>query len=261
MSNAPATPRLPGKVILISGGAGGVGRAASLRFAAEGAKVGIADIQTEAGNQLVKEIEAMGGQAYFVTTDVSKASQVNAAVEQITEHFGKIDILFNHAGTLIVKPFLETTEADWDRLMDINVKSMFLMSKAVLPSMIAAGKGIVINTSSISAATAAPMESLYCITKGAVSQLTRAIAVEFRDAGIRCNAISPGFIRTPHGIREMKECSALGVEFTEADMNQLQGRFCEPEEVASVAVFLASDDASFVNGASIDVDNTWSAAT
>lgn len=253
--------RLPGKVVLISGGAGGAGRAASLRFAAEGAKVGIVDIQRHAGEQLVQEIKDTSGDAVFVETDVSKAEEVKAAVAQVTEHFGQIDILFNHAGTLIVKPFLETTDEDWDRLMNINVKSMFMMSKAVLPSMIEAGKGIVINTSSISASTAAPMESLYCVTKGAVAQLTRAIAVEFRDQGIRCNAISPGFIRTPHGLREMKECSALGVEFTEEDMAKLQGRFCEPEEIASVAVFLASDDASFVNGASIDVDNTWSAAT
>ncbi|MEL6321429.1 MAG: SDR family oxidoreductase [Cyanobacteria bacterium J06626_14] len=253
--------RLPGKVVLISGGAGGAGRAASLRFAAEGASVGIVDIQREAGEKLVQEIKDTGGKAMFVATDVSKAAEVNAAVKQIIEAFNHIDILFNHAGTLIVKPFLDTTEEDWDRLMNINVKSMFLMSKAVLPSMIAAGKGIVINTSSISASTAAPMESLYCVTKGAVAQLTRAIAVEFRDQGIRCNAISPGFIRTPHGLREMKECTALGVEFTEEDMAKMQGRFCEPEEIASVAIFLASDDASFVNGASIDVDNTWSAAT
>ena len=253
--------RLSGKVILISGGAGGAGRAASLRFAAEGARVGIVDIQREAGEKLVQEIKDTGGEAMFVSTDVSKAEEVNTAVALILEQFDHIDILFNHAGTLIVKPFLETTEADWDRLMAINVKSMFLMSKAVLPSMIEAGKGIVINTSSISASTAAPMESLYCVTKGAVAQLTRAIAVEFRDQGIRCNAISPGFFRTPHGLREMKECTALGVDFTEEDMAKMQGRFCEPEEIASVAIFLASDDASFVNGASIDVDNTWSAAT
>ncbi len=255
------SPKLSGKVVLISGGAGGAGRAASLRFAAEGASVGIVDIQRHAGEQLVQEIKDTGGSAFFVEADVSKAADVENAVKQIIDHYERIDILFNHAGTLIVKPFLETTEEDWDRLMDINAKSMFLMSKAVLPGMIAAGKGVVINTSSISAFTAAPMESLYCVTKGAVAQLTRAIAVEFRDAGIRCNAIAPGFIRTPHGLREIKECSALGVEFTEADMAKSQGRFCEPEEVASVALFLASDDASFINGASIDVDNTCTAAT
>ncbi|MGK7907812.1 MAG: SDR family NAD(P)-dependent oxidoreductase [Synechococcus sp.] len=253
--------RFSDRVAVVSGGAGGAGRAATLRFAAEGASVGIVDIQSQAGEQLASEIEAAGGQAIFVEADVSQAQAVKTAVDRILQRFAKVDILFNHAGTLIVKPFLKTTEAEWDWLMAVNVKSMFLMSQAILPSMLEAGGGTIINTASISSTTAAPMESLYCTTKGAVLQLTRAIAVEFRDRGIRCNAIAPGFIRTPHGLREMEECTALGVDFTEADMKKLQGRFCEPEEIASVAAFLASDDARFINGASITVDNTWTAAT
>lgn len=253
--------RFSDMVAVVSGGAGGAGRAATLRFAAEGASVGIVDIQSQAGELLASEIEAAGGQAMFVKADVSQAHDVKIAVDRILQRFAKIDILFNHAGTLIVKPFLETTEAEWDWLMKVNVKSMFLMSQAILPSMLEAGGGTIINTASISSTTAASMESLYCTTKGAVLQLTRAIAVEFRDRGIRCNAIAPGFIRTPHGLREMAECTALGVDFTEADMEKVQGRFCEPEEIASVAAFLASDDASFINGASITVDNTWTAAT
>ncbi len=253
--------RFSDMVAVVSGGAGGAGRAATLRFAAEGASVGIVDIQSQAGEQLASEIEAAGGQAMFVEADVSQAQAVKTAVDRILQRFAKVDILFNHAGTLIVKPFLETTEAEWDWLMAVNVKSMFLMSQAILPSMLEAGGGTIINTASISSTTAASMESLYCTTKGAVLQLTRAIAVEFRDRGIRCNAIAPGFIRTPHGLREMEECTALGVDFTEADMEKVQGRFCEPEEIANVAAFLASDDASFINGASITVDNTWTAAT
>lgn len=253
--------RFSGMVAVISGGAGGAGRAATLRFAAEGARVGIVDIQTQAGKELAREIEIAGGQAMFVEADVSQAQAVRIAVDEILHRFQGVDILFNHAGTLVVKPFLETTEAEWDRLMAINVKSMFLMSQAILPVMLKAGGGNIINTASISSTTAAPMESLYCTTKGAVLQLTRAIAVEFRDQGIRCNAIAPGFIKTPHGLREMEECTALGVAFTEADMAKLQGRFCEPEEIASVAAFLASHDARFINGASITVDNTWTAAT
>ncbi|MEM9449735.1 MAG: SDR family oxidoreductase [Cyanobacteria bacterium P01_E01_bin.6] len=253
--------RFSDMVAVVSGGAGGAGRAATLRFAAEGASVGIVDIQSQAGELLASEIEAAGGQAMFVKADVSQAHDVKIAVDRILQRFAKIDILFNHAGTLIVKPFLETTEAEWDWLMKVNVKSMFLMSQAILPSMLEAGGGTIINTASISSTTAASMESLYCTTKGAVLQLTRAIAVEFRDRGIRCNAIAPGFIRTLHGLREMAECTALGVDFTEADMEKVQGRFCEPEEIASVAAFLASDDASFINGASITVDNTWTAAT
>lgn len=256
-----ANQRFENQVVLISGGAGGAGRASSLRFAAEGAKVAIVDIQAQAGNELVTEIESAGGHAFFVEADVSNADSVNSAIQAILNHFGEINVLFNHAGTVIVKPFLETSEADWDRLMAINVKSMFLMTQAVLPGMLAREKGVVINTASISGLSASAMESAYCTTKGAILQLTRAIAVEFRDRGIRCNSISPGFIKTPHGLREMEECVNLGIDFTMDDIAKLQGRFCESEEIASVAAFLASDDASFVNGASITVDNTWTAAT
>jgi NAD(P)-dependent dehydrogenase (short-subunit alcohol dehydrogenase family) len=168
-------------------------------------------------------------------------------------------VLFNHAGTLIVKPFLETTEQEWDWLMAVNVKSMFLMTKAVLPGMLAQGGGSIVCTSSISAVAATPMEVLYDATKGACHMFARAIAVEYRDRGIRCNAVCPGFIRTPHGMREVEQLTAYGVDASEAAIKAQQGRMCEPEEVARAALFLASDDASFVNGAHLFVDNTFTA--
>ena len=252
--------RLAGKAALISGGAGGVGRAAALLFAAEGARVALADIQAEAGATTAAEIEAAGGQALFVAADVSQGDQVRAAVRAALARFGRIDVLFNHAGTVIVKPFLETSEADWDRLMAINVKSMFYMCQAVLPGMLAAGGGAIVNTSSISGLTASPLESVYCTTKGAVLQLTRALAVEFRDRGLRCNAVCPGFIRTDHGQREMEAFGALGLD-VQADIAARQVRICEPEEVAQAALFLASDEARFLNGAALVVDNGWTALT
>jgi NAD(P)-dependent dehydrogenase (short-subunit alcohol dehydrogenase family) len=252
--------RLAGKTALISGGAGGVGRAAALLFAAAGAQVALADIQAEAGAATAAEIEAAGGQALFVQADVSQRPQVQAAVEQVLARFERIDILFNHAGTVIVKPFLETTEAEWDWLMSINVKSMFHMCQAVLPGMLAAGSGAIVNTSSISGLTASPLESLYCTTKGAVLQLTRALAVEYRERGIRCNAVCPGFIRTDHGLREMQAFAELGLD-VQADIAARQVRICEPEEVARAALFLASDEASFLNGAALVVDNGWTALT
>jgi NAD(P)-dependent dehydrogenase (short-subunit alcohol dehydrogenase family) len=255
-----ASERFTDQVVLVSGGAGGIGRAASLLFAAEGARVAIADLQSEAGHALAAEIETRGGEALFNETDVSKAEQVHAAVEATLARFGRIDILFNHAGTVIVKPFLDTTEEDWDRLMAINVKSMFLMSRAVLPAMLAQGKGVIVNTASISAVTASPLESLYCTTKGAVLQLTRALAVEFRERGIRCNAVCPGFIRTPHGLREIKELGAYGFD-VEKDITAFQGRIGEPDHVARAVLYLASDDASFVNGSALFVDNAWTAIT
>ncbi len=250
--------RLAGRVALISGGAGGVGEAASRLFAAEGARVVIVDRQ-QSGEALAAELRSGGHSAVFARADVSVAREVEAAVQASLDAFGFIDVLFNHAGTIIIKPFLDTTEADWDTLMAVNVKSMFLMTKAVLPSMLARGKGSVVCTSSISAVAATPMEVLYGATKGAVHQFVRGIATEYRDRGIRCNAVCPGFIRTLHGLREVAELQALGVDTSSAAIAAQQGRMCEPDEVARAALFLASDEASFVNGTHLFVDNTFTA--
>lgn len=253
--------RLAGKVALITGGAGGMGRAMSLLFAAEGAAVIIADLQAQAGRALAADITATGERAFFIEADVSQAASVQHLVHESLNKLGRIDILCNHAGTIIVKSLLDTTEDDWDRLMTVNVKSMFLMCRAVLPNMLAAGRGVIVNTSSISGLTAAPMESAYCTTKGAILQLTRAIAVEYRDKGIRCNAICPAFVRTDHGMREIDALNALGWDASEQGIANLQGRICEPEEVAQAALFLASEDSKFVNGTVLVVDNTWTAAS
>jgi NAD(P)-dependent dehydrogenase (short-subunit alcohol dehydrogenase family) len=251
--------RLANKIALISGGATGMGGAASSLFAAEGAKVAIVDQNLPAAEERVAMIRAEGGQAVAIRADVSDAGQVAAAVAQATAAFGPITVLFNHAGTIVIKPFLETTEQEWDWLHAVNVKSMFLMTKAVLPGMIAAGGGSIVCTSSISAVAGTPMEVLYDTTKGAVHMFARAIAVEFRDRGIRCNAVCPGFIETPHGLREVRDLQALGVGVSEAAIAAAQGRIGRPEEVAEAALFLASDAASFVNGAHLFVDNGFTA--
>lgn len=251
---------MTGKSALVSGGAGGCGAAASRLLAAEGARVAIVDRQKAAGEALAREIENQGGAALFVECDVSDRKSVDAAVAQAAKAFGAPTLLFNHAGTIVVKPFLETTDEDYDWLMDINVKSMFMMTRAVLPGMIAAGGGAIVCTSSISAVAATPMEVLYDVSKGAVHMFARAIAVEFRDRKVRCNAVCPGFIRTPHGMREVDLLSKLGVDASESALAAQQGRMCEPEEVAKAAVFLLSDDASFVNGTHLFVDNCFTAA-
>jgi NAD(P)-dependent dehydrogenase (short-subunit alcohol dehydrogenase family) len=204
------TGKLANKVALISGGATGMGGAASRLFAAEGAKVGILDINAKAGAEAVADIERAGGTACFVQADVSKAYEVKRAVDEVSAKLGPITVLFNHAGSIVIKPFLETTEEEWDRLTDINVKSMFLVTKAVLPQMIAAGGGSIVCTSSISAVAGTPMEVLYDTTKGACHMFARAIAVEFRDRNIRCNAVCPGFVRTPHGLRGGSTCHPAG---------------------------------------------------
>lgn len=247
--------RFAGRVALVSGGAGGVGAAAVRLLATQGADVIIVDRQEDLGSQLVSEVEASGGRAHFAKADVSQSEQVRDAVARGAEALGTPTLLFNHAGTLIVKPFLETTQEDYDFLMDVNVRSMFLMTQAVLPGMLESGGGAIVCTSSISAVAATPAEVLYDVTKGAVHQFARAIAVEFRDRGIRCNAVCPGFIATPHGQRELEWLTAEGVDVSEAAIAAQQGRMCEPEEVANAALFLLSEEASFVNGAQLFVDN------
>lgn len=251
--------RLKGKTAIISGGATGMGAASARLFAAEGAAVGVIDRNVEAGQALVAELKAKGHKAHFAKADVSSKAEVEAAVAAVNSELGPVNVLFNHAGTIVIKPFLETEERDWDFLFDVNVKSMYLMTRAVLPQMLANGGGSIVCTSSISAVYATPNEVLYDATKGAVHMFARAIAVEFRDRGIRCNAVCPGFIQTPHGNREVEELTKFGVDVSDAAIMAAQGRMGKPEDVARAALYLASDDAEFVNGAQLFVDNGFSA--
>jgi NAD(P)-dependent dehydrogenase (short-subunit alcohol dehydrogenase family) len=251
--------RLKDKTAIISGGATGMGAASARLFAAEGAAVGVIDRNAEAGEALVAELKAMGHRAVFAKADVSSKTEVEAAVAAVNAALGPVNVLFNHAGTIVIKPFLETEEADWDFLFDVNVKSMYLMTRAVLPQMLANGGGSIVCTSSISAVYATPNEVLYDATKGACHMFARAIAVEFRDRGIRCNAVCPGFIQTPHGGREVEGLMKLGVDVSDAAIAAAQGRMGRPEDVARAALYLASDDAEFVNGAQLFVDNGFSA--
>ena len=251
--------RLKGKTAIISGGATGMGAASARLFAAEGAAVGVIDRNVEAGQALVAELKAKAYRAHFAEADVSSKAEVEAAVASVNSALGPVNVLFNHAGTIVIKPFLDTEEKDWDFLFDVNVKSMYLMTRAVLPQMLANGGGAIVCTSSISAVYATPNEVLYDATKGAVHMFARAIAVEFRDQGIRCNAVCPGFIQTPHGNREVEELTKYGVDVSDAAIAAAQGRMGKPEDVARAALYLASDDAEFVNGVQLFVDNGFSA--
>lgn len=249
--------RLAGKIAVITGGAAGMGRATSLAFADEGAIVAILDIQQEAGEETVQLIREKGGIAEFIQTDVSKATQVDTAFDRVNEVFGSYNVLFNHAGTITVKPLHESTEQDYDRLMDINVRSAFLVCRRAVKEMSDNGGGSIVITGSIASELGYALESLYCMTKGAVLQLARTISVEYRDQGIRCNAVCPGFVKTAHGLREISELDEAGQEWEDGALADAQGRICEPEEVASAVVFLASDEASFITGNALYVDNGW----
>ncbi|MFT8885131.1 MAG: SDR family NAD(P)-dependent oxidoreductase [Acetobacter papayae] len=253
------TLKFAGKTVLVSGGATGVGAASVVRFAQEGAQVAIFDRNAEAGEALADRLSEAGHSIAFFKVDVSDTHMVSEGVRACVETFGKIDVLFNHAGTILIKPFLEIEEQEWDSLFSINVKSMFLVTKAVLPHMIAGGGGAIVCTSSISAIAATPTEVAYNATKGACHMFARAIATEFRDRNIRCNAVCPGFIDTPHGQREFSALQAYGVGASEAELTARQGRAATPDEVADAVLFLASDDARFVNGTHLFVDNGFTA--
>lgn len=257
MSENNPNGRLAGKTAVITGGAAGMGRETALRFAREGARVSIFDIQEEAGLETVQMIRDAGGHAAFFQCDVTSADQIDAAFAGAIDAFGPYNVLFNHAGTIIVAPLHETPEAEYDRLMNINVKSAFLVTRRAVKHMSGNGGGSIVITGSIASELGYALESVYCMSKGAVLQLMRTISVEYRDNGIRCNAVCPGFVETAHGLREIEELDAAGQQWEEAGMAATQGRICKPEEVANAVIFLASDEASFVNGAALYVDNGW----
>jgi len=249
--------KLMGKKTIITGGASGMGKATAELFAKEGARVAILDIDEHEGNKTIDLIKKNGGEGIFIKTDVSNAKEVNDSVDNILKVFGEINILFNHAGTIIVKPLHESTEEDYDYLMNINVRSAFLVCNKVIPLMLKNGGGNIVITSSIGGEKGFAYESLYCMTKGAVLQLARSIAIEYRDQGIRCNAVCPGFVKTNHGLTEIKQLDQLGQNWNEKDLKSVQGRICDANEVANAVLYLASDESSFVNGNAFYIDNGW----
>lgn len=251
--------RLDKTCVLITGGANGAGAASVRLFCDEGATLVFVDRDRPAGEALAAELQGSGRSVRFIPCDVSQPDQAAAAVAEALALLGRIDVLFNHAGIIIVKPFLEFGLSEWDELMNNNAKSAFLMSRLVLPGMLERGKGVLIFTSTTGVKAATHLESLYNASKSAMHSLARSIAVEYRDQGIRSNAICPSFIRTRHGAHEIEQLRAYGIFASENDVNIMQGRICEPEEIANVALFLASDESSFINGAEILVDNTFTA--
>ena len=241
-----------GKAVLVTGGGYGIGRAAALAFARRGAKVVVADVDVKNGEETVHRIKVAGGDAIFVKTDVSQEAEVEALIKKTIETYGKLDCAFNNAG--IHKVFVSTiefTEKDWNEMIDINLKSVWLCMKYEIPEMLKQGKGAIVNTSSAAGLIAAPSNPAYPASKHGVVGLTKSTAVEFARRGIRVNCICPGPTRT--GMHD--SLVAVAPQIVDAMNTKVpMGRIGEPEEVAAAAIWLCSDEASYITGHALPVD-------
>lgn len=247
--------RLKDKVAIVTGGGNGIGRAIAELFAAEGAAVTVAEIEKEAGHEIAAQIAAKGGRALAQVADTSDPEAAQATAAATLDAFGRIDILVNNAAAFVFGAVEEITKADWDRVFGVNVIGYANMVKACLPAMRDAGQGAVVNVASVSSFVAQPRFIPYNTSKGAVSQLTRCLAMDLAPDNIRVNGICPGSIHTRATDRHI---AGLGLdpeqsykEFGDAALMKRMGR---PEEIASVALFLATPDSSFMTGAQIVVD-------
>lgn len=249
--------KLLGKVALVTGGASGIGRVTALEYAKEGANVVVVDINEAAAEAVVQEIKALDVDAISICTDVANADQVKAMVERAVAHFGKLDIAFNNAGIEIEhEPLARASEADFDKLMAINVKGVWLCMKYEIEQMLKQGSGAIVNTSSVGGIVGAGRNPIYSATKHAVMGLTRSAAIEYSRFGIRINAVCPGVIGTDMMNRAI-ERDVRREKFLAK--SHPVGRVGEAEEVARAVVFLSSDDASFVMGAPLMVDGAFTA--
>lgn len=238
-----------GKTTIITGGAQGIGLAISQRFARDGAKVAIWDIDEAAAQRTADELVAAGGKAIACRVDIADRAQVDAAIAAVREAFGPISILVNNAGISNIVPFLDMTEEQWDRMITINLKGVFHCTQAVIPDMLAAGWGRVVNVSSSSTQSGAPYMSHYVASKGGVIGMTKALALEFADKGITFNNVPPGFIDTPL-LRATLNDAAIEAQIEGSPMKRI-GR---PEDIAAACAFLASEDAGYITGHTLSVN-------
>jgi len=223
-------------------------------FAREGAAVAIADVNAEAGEAVARAIGDDGGEAMFVRCDVTRASDCQQVVQKTVARFGKLDILFNNAGVTRRASVIETTEEEWDWVMAVNVKSIFLMSKATIPVMIEAGGGVIVNTGSGWGLVGGKDAASYCASKGAVIQLTKAMALDHGPQNIRVNAVCPGDTDTPMLADEAEQLGQSHQVILAESVDRPLGRVGSPEEIAQAVLYLSSDASSFVTGTTLLVD-------
>jgi 3-oxoacyl-[acyl-carrier protein] reductase len=247
--------KLEGKTAIVTGSRRGIGRATALALAREGANVTVSDVNQEDCQKVVAEIEKMGRKGLAVKCDVTSTPEVEALVAKTVAKFGKLDILVNNAGIISYKPFLELTDEDWDKTLGVNLKGQFLCARAAAREMIKNKWGRIINIASISSGgcgIAFPLIAHYTASKGGVMALTEALALELTAKGINVNAICPGAVDTDmtKGAKESGQLEPVLLRIP-------KGRLGKPEEIANVAVFLASEEASYIAGAAIVVDGGW----
>lgn len=246
--------RLPDKVALITGSGSGIGRAMAQVFSKEGARVIVADYSAEGGQGTVDLVKAAGGEATFVRVDVTDAGSVRRMAEAAMAAYGRVDILCNNAGVGSTDTVINTDEATWDRVFAVDVKGVFLCSKYMLPHMIAAGKGVVLNTASVAGLTGLVNRAAYCAAKGAVVTLTKAMALDHVGQGIRVNCICPGTVDTPWVAGLMNQSADPEATRQALVARFPMGRLAEAEEIAMGALYLVSDESAYMTGSALVID-------
>lgn len=252
--------RFRGKVALVTGGGSGIGRAVAIAFAKEAAAVCVVDIDSQSAKATVDKINAFQGKAIAIVGDIALPETSTNAVSACVKSYGRLDFLFNNAGVEFISPLMDTTEEDWDRVMDVNMKGTYMMTKAALKEMVPKNFGVIINNASDAGLRGIKVNAAYSSSKAGIIHLTRSLSLDYAAQGIRTNCICPGCIRTPLCERFNAEVGARkGISGEQAlqefvDANIPMQRVGTPEEVASVVTFLCSDDARYINGAIIPID-------
>jgi len=246
--------RLQGKVALITGGAGAIGRATAQRFAADGASVVVADRDGQRADEVAGALRDSGAQALGVAVDVTSEASVAGLVGQATATFGRIDILFTCAGVLVTGSVTETSLADWERSLAVNLTGPFLASRHVVPVMIANGGGSIVHMSSTAGLVGETSIAAYCASKGGVLMLARQMALDYARQGVRVNVVCPGWIDTPFNDPAIEAAGGRAALMPFVDQMVPMGRQGTPDEVADVVAFLASDDARLMTGSIVTVD-------
>jgi NAD(P)-dependent dehydrogenase (short-subunit alcohol dehydrogenase family) len=251
--------RVDGKACVVTGAGSGIGKAIAERLAEEGGKVLCVDLNGDTVAAVVAGIQKTGGMATAVAADVSDRVQVDAFIAQCVAEYGQIDVLVNNAGVNIPGVFHEVPDAVIDKTLDVNVKGAMYGSRAAIPHMLKSGKGSIVNIASVNGLVSEPFLAVYSASKGAVVMLTRGIALDYAKQGIRCNAICPGWVDTPINYAHAEMLGGLQKVYDSIDSFQPIGRPGEPREIAHLALFLASDEASFLTGSIIAADGGMTA--